>query len=169
MTIDVSSHTALKESWLSPAISAAMRCLEKIAAEIGPTNIPVLLFGEIGTGKQAFARRIHQLSEQAEHRFRTISCASINSATFYSELELGTTDEDRRGQEGMAPGTLFFDEINELDAACQRNLLYALPDGETALRPGLLAGRVIAATTRNLDEEMQAGRFRMELYYRTNG
>ena len=66
-------------------------------------------------------------------------------------------------------GSVIFDEISELDAACQRNLLYALPDGMATRRRGTLEARVISTTSRNLDDEMRAGRFRSELYYRING
>jgi DNA-binding NtrC family response regulator len=66
-------------------------------------------------------------------------------------------------------GTVFFDEISELDSLCQRNLLCALPDDEGDGREGFLSARVISTTSRNLDEEMRAGRFRSELYYRING
>ena len=66
-------------------------------------------------------------------------------------------------------GSVVFDEISELDSACQRNLLYALPDGYADSRRGSLGARVISTTRRNLDEEMRAGRFRTELYYRING
>ncbi len=169
MTIKVPSQTVQKDSGFAPAISAAMQTLENIAAEIAPTNIPVLLLGEVGTGKQMFARRLHQLSERSEQRFRTIACASLNSATFHTDLELGTTGEGRHEPAKNGAGTVFFDEISELDAACQRNLLYALPDSEVAPRPGLLTDRLISATTRNLEEDMRAGRFRIELYYRING
>ena len=171
MTINAPSQTAQKGSGLVPAISAAMQTLENIAVEIAPTNIPVLLVGEIGTGKQIFARHLHQLSERSEQRFRTIACAPLNSATFHTELELGTTGEGGREPaikiNGL--GTVFFDEISELDAACQRNLLYALPDSEAASRSGQLTDWLISATTRNLEEDMRAGRFRIELYYRING
>jgi two-component system response regulator AtoC len=64
---------------------------------------------------------------------------------------------------------MFLDEISELDASCQRNLIYALPDGDMTPRAGMLTSRVVSATNRNLDEEMRAGRFRNDLYYRING
>jgi len=156
------------ESEFVPALSGAMRTLESIALEIAPTNIPVLLFGEIGTGKHMFARRIHELSERSEQRFRTIACASLNSATFYGEVEVGATVEDRLGAGANDAGTVFFDEISELDATCQRNLLYALPDTDGVPAPGQLTDRIISATTRDLEEDTRAGRFRIELYYRIN-
>jgi two-component system response regulator AtoC len=68
-----------------------------------------------------------------------------------------------------AAGSVIFDEISELDSACQRNLLYALPDGHAGSQSGVLGARVISTTRRNLDDEMRAGRFRTELYYRING
>ncbi len=144
--------------------SPAMLTLEAMLAEIAPTNIPVLLVGECGTGKQMFAQRIHQLSERSEPLIK-VSCAGMRAESFASELGLDTEESEYRRN----AGTAFFDEISELDAACQRNLLYALPDGEAKPRRGILMARLISATSRNLDEEMKAGRFRRELYYRING
>jgi two-component system response regulator AtoC len=168
MNTSAPSQTMQRESGYVPALNGAMRTLESIAVEIAPTNIPILLFGEIGTGKQMFARRIHELSERSEQHFRTIACASLNSATYYAEVEIGATGEDRLGAGTNNAGTVFFDEISELDATCQRNLLYALPDTDGVPAPGQLTDRVISATTRNLEEDMRAGRFRIELYYRIN-
>jgi two-component system response regulator AtoC len=142
-----------------------MLTLEAVLSEIAPTNIPVLLVGECGTGKQMFAQRIHQLSERSEPLIK-VSCAGMRAESFASELGLDTGDESEFGRNA---GTAFFDEISELDAACQRNLLYALPDGEAKPRRGILMARLISTTSRNLDEEMKAGRFRRELYYRING
>jgi two-component system, NtrC family, response regulator AtoC len=148
-------------------ISPAMQTLESVIAEIAPTNIPVLLVGESGTGKEMFARRVHALSGHSEKTLARISCAAMSPTTFSEELALhtfGTSDGAKGGY-----GTVFFDEISELDSACQRNLLCVLPEGEAGARRGLLNARVISTTSRNLDEEMRAGRFRSELYYRING
>ena len=145
--------------------SPAMLTLEAVLAEIAHTNIPVLLVGECGTGKQMFAHRIHQLSERSEPLMK-VSCAGMRAESFASELGLDASEEREYGRDA---GTAFFDEISELDAACQRNLLYALPDGEAKPRRGILMARLISTTSRNLDEEMKAGRFRRELYYRING
>ena len=77
---------------------------------------------------------------------------------------------DRTKDSSLATaGSVIFDEISELDPACQRNLLYALPDGHGDAQRGALGARVISTTRRNLDDEMRAGRFRTELYYRING
>lgn len=142
-----------------------MQTLESVIAEIAPTNIPVLLVGESGTGKQMFADRIHLLSPRRDEALVKITCASMMPDEFSTEL-------GHRGNGNAVkstPGTMIFDEIGELDAACQRSLLHALPDGETGTHPGVLTARVISTTSRNLDEEMRAGRFRSELFYRLNG
>jgi two-component system response regulator AtoC len=148
-------------------MSQAMRTLESVIAEIAPTSIPVLLVGESGTGKAMYAQRVHDLSERSSEALVKLACASMNVATFSSELGLNSS------QDGETPknlsGTVYLDEISELDAACQRHLLYALPDGDARPRRGLLTARVVSSTSRNLEEEMRAGRFRGELYYRING
>jgi two-component system, NtrC family, response regulator AtoC len=168
MIINVRPQTDQEVSGFVLGPSLAMQTLEKIARDIAPTNIPVLLFGEVGTGKQEFARRLHKLSERSKQRFRTIACASLSSATFQAELEMGTDSEGRREPKNNALGTVFFDEISELDPTCQRNLLYALPDNDVVPGPGQLTDRVISATTGNLEEDMRAGHFRIELYFRIN-
>jgi two-component system response regulator AtoC len=148
-------------------VSPAIQSVESLVAEIAPTNIPVLLVGESGTGKEVFARRVHRLSGHSERPLLRISCASISPATFFAELGL---DQNGNGDatNGMG-GTVFFDEISELEGGCQRNLLSVLPDGNAETRRPLLTSRVVSTTSRNLGEEMRAGRFRRELYYRVNG
>ena len=150
-----------------PGMSPAMRALEAVLKEIATTNIPVLLIGESGTGKEMFAHRVHQLSQRNREAMTKIACASMNPSTFSTELGLNSRINGESQREGA--GTVFFDEISELDAACQRMLLYALPDGIEEPRPGLLTARVISTTSRSLEEELRAGRFRSELYYRING
>jgi DNA-binding NtrC family response regulator len=142
----------------SPAILA----LEGMVKEIAPTNIPVILLGESGTGKEVLAQQIHAGSLRASERLAKIACASTDVAALTNELGL-------RGGRHTAPGTVILDEIGELDAACQKVLLYALPEGEQAPRPGVISSRIISITSRKLDQEMSAGRFRSELYYRING
>jgi two-component system, NtrC family, response regulator AtoC len=148
--------------------SPAAQTLEGIIAEIAPTNIPVLLTGEIGTGKQMFAARIHRLSLRHDEPLVTVKCASMNMESLGSEMGLRSNCPGGPGDERMA-GTVFFDEVSELEAGCQRMLLYALPDGDARPKAGMLAARVVSATSVNLDEEMRSGRFRSELYYRING
>jgi two-component system, NtrC family, response regulator AtoC len=143
-------------------ISPVTQTLESVISEIAPTNIPVLLVGESGTGKEMFANLVHRLSARSDQSLKRISCATMSQAKFSVELELDTNG-------GNETGTIFFDEIAELDSQCQRNLLCALPDGDTGTRRGLLMARVVSTTSRNLDEEMRGGRFRSELFYRING
>jgi two-component system response regulator AtoC len=150
-------------------MSPAMQTLENVVAEIALTNIPVLLVGESGTGKEMFAQRIHRLSPNGEAQLVKIACASMSAANFAGELGLDSNGGVSRELAKPRPGTVFFDEISELEPACQRSLLYALPDGDARPRPGLLGARVISTTSRNLDDEMRAGRFRSELYYRITG
>jgi two-component system, NtrC family, response regulator AtoC len=140
----------------------AMQSLESVIAEIAPTNIPVLFTGESGTGKAIYAQQLHRLSGRVEDAFARITCAALNATTFGPEL-------DAHMKESSAAGTILFDEVAELDTSCQRSLLYALPDGEPNSRRGTVQARVISTTSHNLDEEMRAGRFRADLYYRING
>ena len=153
-------------NWVA-GMSPAIRELESVIGEIAPTSLPVLLVGESGTGKEMFANRVHRLSQNGAKSLVRISCASVNPTTFFSELELNPNEASDAPRNG--PGTVCFDEISELDAACQRNLLGALPDGDLGARRGVLRARLISTTNRNLDEEMRAGRFRSELYYRISG
>ena len=150
-------------------ISPVMVTLQGLVAEIAPTNIPILLIGEIGTGKEAFAQHIHQRSERHHEPFVKIACASKREDSFAADLGL---NGNWNGESAMGSvGTLLFDEISELSAGCQRNLLYALPDGDEEPNPEAkqLTARVISTTNKNLDEETRAGRFRSELFYRING
>jgi len=147
--------------------SSAIRTLLNVISELAPTNIPILLVGESGTGKQVFARRIHAMSTRKEEGFVKIACASMNAESFVAEL--GLNGNGNGDAHHAVRGTVFFDEISELDAACQRSLLCSLPDGDPTTGPGTLTMRVVSATSRNLDEEMHAGKFRSELYYRING
>ena len=146
-------------------VSPAMVTFESVVAEIAATNIPILLTGEIGTGKETFAKRIHELSMRRGAPLIRVACASMDARQFLGDADLNSN----RSVAWSNGGTIFFDEISELDAACQRKLLYALPDGDPALRDGCLSARVISTTSRNLEDEVRAGRFRSELFYRING
>lgn len=142
--------------------SHAVAMLETVACEIAGTNIPILLLGEVGTGKEALARRIHEWSRR-EGRFLRVACSSITEEQLLDGL---ATNRQGDGSE-EAVGTVLFDEISELDMSCQRDLLEALPEGKADLA-GCIAGRVISTSSRNVDEEVRSGRFKSELYYRLN-
>lgn len=147
--------------------SSAIQTLEAVLAEISPTEIPVLLVGESGTGKEMFARRVHQLSAHSDKPLVRISCASMSAGSMSAEL--GSNANGASSGTRSTDGTVLLDEISELDAASQRHLLYTLPDGNAGAPRGLLTARVVSTTSRNLDDEVCAGRFRSELYYRING
>src|SRR5271154_1013643 len=168
MTTNGTAGVMVSEDWgFVTGMCPAMQTLESVVAEIAATNIPVLFLGESGTGKAMFAQRLHRLSARSEEPLVTISCAAMDPTQLSAELRMGA-DRTKNSSLGTA-GSVIFDEISELDSACQRNLLYALPDGNADSQRGMLDARVISPPRHNLDEEMRAGRFRTELYYRING
>lgn len=144
------------------AVSRAMRSIEQVIADIAPTDIPVLLLGESGTGKDVVALHIHRRSNRRQKPFRKLICATLSS-----EWLMGRPDTAAQSTTGPG-GTLYLDEVSDLSPAGQANLLQALSEGELA-RADTLGTRLICATSRNLEEQMRAGGFREELYYRING
>lgn len=155
-------------TWVVPE-SASMRAIENIVTEIASTSIPILLIGESGTGKEVLARRIHSLSHCSDKPLAKICCASLTAENISSQLA-GHLRPAAGKEEGEAsPGTLLLDELGDLDSACQARLLHVLPDGESTPAAGKISSRVISCTTRDLEKETLAGRFRSELYYRISG
>ncbi len=146
--------------------SPGMQAIERAIADIAPTDIPVLLVGESGTGKEWLAAEIHRLSPSCEEPFVKVSCASL---TVKALNAWSRRTDNGRGKGQKAIGTVFLDEISDLEPPCQGKLLPALPgDNGVPLGP-CLGARVIASTWRNLQEEVRAARFRGDLYYRING
>jgi formate hydrogenlyase transcriptional activator len=146
-------------------------------AQVAPTHATVLLLGETGTGKGMAAATIHRLSPRRGTRFVSVDCTSLPSTLIESELfgrERGAYTDAKATQIGRFEladgGTIFLDEIGELPAEAQAKLLRVLQDGrfERLGSPRTIAVnvRVIAATNRALAEEVRAGRFRRDLYYR---
>jgi len=145
------------------AVSSAMRAIEQVIADIAPTDIPVLLVGESGTGKDVVGLHIHRLSPRRQKSFRKVICSSLTpEAQFPSDTNI------QSHLLGSGGGTLFLDEVSELSPAAQSHLLQALSEGERSSGEGL-GERLVCATSRNLEEQMRAGRFREELYFRING
>jgi two-component system response regulator AtoC len=143
----------------------AMRTLNAMAAEIAPTGIPVLIMGECGTGKDAYARLIHHLSQKTEAALHKINCAALESADLFNQLNDQTGE--RRSEDSW--GTIYLDSVQDLDPHCQRALLSYLPDDESPGRSLGSHARVISSTNGSLDLEVETGRFRRELYFRING
>src|SRR5690348_14499575 len=146
-------------------VSPAIRALERVIADVAPTDVPILLVGESGTGKEVLALEIHRRSRSHNEPFVKCNCSGLVPESLKVHLGNGRksdgADADRRG-------TTFFDDISRLDAANQDTLLQFLSDS-SAPDGHCLRDRVISSTTCNLEEEMRAGRFREELYYRING
>lgn len=145
-------------------LSSPMRSLKQIVGEIAPTDIPVLLVGESGCGKEVLARQIHRLSQRQDEPFCKLICAGLTADRINNLLrEGGTSSPFARA------GTIFLDEVSDLDLLLQPRLLHFIPDGSPMTGEGTVVARVISSTTRNLEEEIRNGRFREELYYRLNG
>jgi len=140
--------------------SPVMRTVEAIALEIAATNIPVLIMGESGTGKQALARHIHEMSPEREKPIVQIRCGALAPEKIASEIPT------RRN--GGSVGAVIFDEVGDLDRESQRKLLHILPDGQDTSEERVSA-RMISTSTQNLENEIRAGHFRSDLYYRLNG
>jgi two-component system nitrogen regulation response regulator NtrX len=159
----------------SPAIRELMQRIEKVA----PTNARVLIVGENGSGKELVARAIHAGSPRSGQPFVEVNCAAIPSELIESELfghmkgSFTGAFADRSGKFEQADGgTLFLDEVGDMSAATQAKVLRALQEGVVtrigASKSIKVDVRVIAATNKALEEEISAGRFREDLYYRLN-
>ncbi len=160
--------------------SLAMRKADQIIRLVAAKEVILTLIGESGTGKEVLARRAHELSERRKGPFVPINCAAIPEALFESELfghERGAftgANERARGKVDAAEsGTLFLDEIGEMPLAMQAKLLrflenrrYMRVGGATKIEADV---RLMFATARPLEQEVKAGRFRGDLFYRIQG
>ncbi|MBN9291892.1 MAG: sigma-54-dependent Fis family transcriptional regulator [Hyphomicrobium denitrificans] len=159
---------------------AVVTVLER-AAKLADAPISLLIQGETGTGKEYFARAVHDSSARSHKEFVAINCAAFPESLIESELfgyEAGAfTGAQSKGKQGLVAqangGTLFLDEIGDMPLMLQTRLLRVLAEREIipvgATRPIKLDVRVIAATHRNLTAMIKTGQFREDLYYRLNG
>ena len=159
--------------------SDTIKHVEYRVEQVAPLDTTVLLEGETGTGKELFARAIHQRSKRGNKPMVTVNCASLPATLIESELfghEKGAFTGALQKQIGRFEladgGTLFLDEIGEIPLELQSKLLRVLQEGtfERIGSPKTIKVdvRVIAATNRNLEKEISKGRFRMDLFYRLN-
>jgi two-component system response regulator AtoC len=159
----------------SEAFIEVMKNIGRIAS----TNLPVLLIGESGTGKEVIAASLHSRSPRREHPFVAVNCGAISADLIESELfghvkgSFPGADSDRPGLwEAADQGPIFLDEITETTSAFQVKALRALQQGEIrqvgSNETRKVDVRVIAASNRNVEDEVAEGRFRQDLFYRLN-
>ena len=159
--------------------SAAMQSVRLKVEKIASTSVPVLIQGDSGTGKGVLARYIHARSPVANAAFVKVNCAAIPGPLLESELfgyERGAFTGAYSAKPGRVElaqgGTLFLDGINEIDFSLQGKLLHLLQDGQFSRIGGQedrhASTRFLCATNRSLDQEVDAGRFRQDLFFRVN-
>lgn len=172
----------LHESAATPRMvgrSEAMRAVKTLIAKLAPTRGNVLITGESGTGKELVARALHDQGPEPDAPFLAINCAAIPHDLLENQLfghirgAFTGADRDHDGVFVSAGrGTVFLDEIGELPLGVQAKLLRAIEAKEVlpvgASRPRGFSARILAATNKRLETEVEAGRFRADLYYRLN-
>jgi transcriptional regulator with PAS, ATPase and Fis domain len=157
-----------------------MRRVDEVLRAVAPRDVTITLMGESGAGKEVLARRVHELSERRRGPFVAINCAAIPDALFESELFgyergafTGAMARTRGKIDAAQAGTLFLDEFGEMPLAMQAKLLRFLENRRFMRVGGTVKVeadvRLVVATLRPLEDEVQAGRFRADLYYRTQG
>lgn len=141
------------------SISPNMRGLEALMLEVAQSDIPVLLLAERGAGKEATARRIHELSRQSEQPFRVIACGESVTDKLSETADLATP----------GGGTIYVDELAALDASAQSWLLQAVSREHVNGGASQNVFRFICGSTRDVEAEVRVGNFREDLYYRLSG
>src|SRR5882724_3680007 len=174
---EIAEH--LKNGFIFPAASPVMAKICSSIEQVARVDVPVLLLGESGVGKEVVARRIYQLSKRAHRSFLRVNCAALPGELLESELfgyEAGAftgASKAKAGKfEACHQGTLVLDEIAEMPLALQAKLLHVLQDGEffrlgspTAVQVDV---RVLAATNVDITQALREKKFREDLYYRLN-
>jgi DNA-binding NtrC family response regulator len=150
-----------------------------LAKKVAPTDATVLLLGETGTGKEVFAQAIHNSSKRAGHPFMALNCSAFGKELLESEIfghKAGAFTGANRDKKGLieeaSPGSLFLDEIGEMHIDLQAKLLRVLETGEFIkvgdTKATKVNVRIIAATNRDLQQDVKDGKFREDLFYRLN-
>jgi DNA-binding NtrC family response regulator len=158
----------------------AMQNLHRLAQQVASSDLSVLILGETGAGKEVLAETVHRLSPRAKGPFVRLHCAALSETLLESELfghEKGSFTGAHQTKAGLLEtaegGTVFLDEIGELPLSTQVKLLRVLEDRKVlrigALTPRAIDVRFLAATNRDLGEEVARGRFRLDLYFRLDG
>jgi two-component system response regulator HydG len=159
--------------------SPAMKAVMETAGIAAPTDATILITGDSGTGKELFARAIHDQSPRKTNKLVSINCAALNETLLESELfghEKGAFTGADKKRDGLFlhadKGTVFLDEIGDIPPAMQVKLLRAIQEREIQRigsdRPIRIDVRIIVATNKNLEQEVKNGRFREDLFYRLN-
>lgn len=175
------SRRVFHESGIESLVGSgrAMRQLKQWLVRVGPTRSNILITGESGTGKELAARAIHELGDSPEAPFLAINCAAIPSELLENQLfghvkgAFTGADRDRDGLFAAAgSGSVFLDEIGELALGLQAKLLRVIENREImpvgANQPARMKARIIAATNKDLADEVKNGKFRADLYFRLN-
>lgn len=171
-----------KGRWGTPSIvgkSRRMQEVTELVAQIAPTDCNVLIFGETGTGKELIARGIHEQSSRSENRFLAVNCGAFTEELLANELFghekdafTGATSTKVGLLEAANQGTVFLDEIGDMPSSMQVKLLRVIEERSLyrvgGTRPILVDIRIVAATNKDLNKEVKAGRFRKDLFYRLN-
>ncbi len=173
-------HAALYQFSDIRGNSAALTSAKRLAEKLAKSDLPVLLRGQSGTGKELFAHAIHLCSSRSDQAFVTVNCAAIPGPLLESELfgygEGAFSGAKPSGKVGLITlahnGTLFLDEIGDMDIELQAKMLRVLQTGEVQALGNTnktkLNVRIIAATNRHLETMIDAGKFREDLFYRLN-
>jgi DNA-binding NtrC family response regulator len=181
LVAEVRRHTVpLSSTSETVWVSQSMRTIQATIQRIGPTQLPVLITGESGTGKEVIARALHTASVHSHKRLVVVDCAAISPTLMESELFghlkgafTGATTTTRGLVREAHNSTFFLDEIGELPTPVQVKLLRLLQDGSYRSVGGTTVEnanlRIVAATNRDIESEVAAGRFRRDLYHRLNG
>lgn len=160
--------------------SKPMTLLYDLIEQVAPYDLPVLVTGESGVGKERFSDAVQQLSDRARGPYVKVNCAALNASLVESELfghrrgAFTGASSDRSGKfEEADGGTILLDEVGELPLSLQAKLLRVIQQGEIQRvgedRPRTVDVRILAATNRNIEDDVDAGHFREDLYYRLAG